>query len=208
MRAKLSEADEIVARLKATAFVAAKTAYHSLGWQSRMAHPVCEKQALADEMDAFLQSAGVTADQISEVKRPYIRFILFDLDQVLRGAARGALQKQAHLSVQRINALGSDYTNAIVAELNERAKRISEEITRDRPGLKDGDSFNAKLAEGMAPAGLLDENIEEVMRRIKDRIARAGDECSAKGRLTDEGADLIVKGGEKVLAEEFNKAAL
>jgi hypothetical protein len=95
-----------------------------------------------------------------------------------------------------------------VAELNERAKRISEEITRDRPGLKDGDSFNAKLAEGMAPAGLLDENIEEVMRRIKDRIARAGDECSAKGRLTDEGADLIVKGGEKVLAEEFNKAAL
>jgi hypothetical protein len=60
----------------------------------------------------------------------------------------------------------------------------------------------------MAPAGLLDENIEDVVRTIKSRIARTGDDCSSKGRLTDEGADLILKGGEKLLVEELGKAGV
>lgn len=199
MRAKLNEADEILAKLKAAAIVSGKIAYHVFGWGSRMSHPVRQKQLVADEVDALLKGAGVSEEQLASIKWQYLRFILYDLDYTLRTAILRALKRQDDILVQRINQLGD--SDPLVAGLRERRESVGREQNRHRRGLEDQDDYQQKLETEMPPAGLLDGDIQTALDRIKNRVAQVGNECWRTGRLNAEGAEIIDGKGEKLFDE-------
>lgn len=192
MRAKLNEADEILKQLKAAAVLSGKIAYHTLGWQSRMAHPVREKQALADEVDTFLRGAGVSEEEIADVKKQYIRFILFDLDHLFSSIVRRCTLAASRGAVQELSRLGNDESVPEVAGLRRRVERLNAHHTRKRRGLADEDDPVSRLNEEIPEEGLLDEGDQNAVRRFADRIVRVGKEVVAAGRLTPEAGKLII----------------
>lgn len=206
MRQKLDEADEILAKLRAAAVVSGKLAYHIFGWGSRFAHPVREKQAVADDVDALLKGAGVTDKELAAIKWQYLRFILYDLDDALRRAILSALQKQDDILVRRMNQAGGQDDDPIVVELRARRARVNEERNRNRRGLADQDNYRQKLEAEMPAAGLLDDDLQAALVRVKDRAARVGDECWHDGRLNNDGAEIIEEGGEKQLEKALAPA--
>ena len=187
MRSTLSEAKDVLEGLKAAALMSGKIAYHNLGWQSRMAHPIRKKQALANEVDEFLKSAGVNPEEITKVKYQYIRFLLFDLDQTLRSCTRRLLNEQ----LSRLQTRASAPSGPMDEKVKVRQQEIHKELSRSRSGLEDSDDFSVKLSEGMGPPELLDEDALKALESIRQRVQKAGDECVANGRLVEDAAKII-----------------
>jgi hypothetical protein len=199
MRQKLNEADEILAKLKAASVVSGKLAYHVFGWGSRVAHPVRQKQAVADDVDALLKGAGVSDDELAKIKWQYLRFLLYDFDNVLIGATLLALQKQDDILVRQINERGGQEDDPVIAELRARRARVDEQVRRGRRGLEDHDVYEQKLLEELPPDGVLDADLQAALIKIKDQATKVGDEAFRGGRLNSDGAEMIESGGAKVL---------
>lgn len=171
MRQKLDEADEILKKLKASAVVSGKLAYHVFGWGSRMSHPVRQKQTVADDVDELLKGAGVSEEQLAKIKWQYLRFILYDLDYALNSAIDVALAKQDELLVRQMNERGERNDDPLVAELQARRSQVREQQRRTRRGLADEDIFAQKLEEGLPPAGVLDANLQIALLKVKNQMA-------------------------------------
>jgi hypothetical protein len=74
-RERISEADEILRKLRQSAAASARFTYHILGWGSRIGGTEQrQRQELADQIDAVLLDLGTSQEELAALKRDYLRF--------------------------------------------------------------------------------------------------------------------------------------
>ncbi len=190
MRARLSEAEDILAKIKEAAKVSAILAYHTLGWGSRMGHPIREKQAVADNVDKLARTVGIDQAELDALKREYISFIIWDLYRVFRQAIYDLKPLLDAELVGKLNAAGGS------GDARPEAVALSKRIQNLRDFKPEERSYPiADLREGCAAllpmSGLLDDVDDKAIRSFMEQVVSAGTACEREGRLTDTAADLI-----------------
>ena len=191
-RQRISEADKILERLRSAAVVYGKLAYHVFGWGSRMSHPVRQKQAIADEVDALLKAADVGAKELHEIKSDYINFILVDITGCTREATSYIIDKQQIRFNQQIKELtNGDAEASDIEQIRNRQKRLLQESQRELRYLPTPETFQEIIQEHLTPKGLLDDDLEKAHARIVSQSSCVGTECISQGRLTNAAAQII-----------------
>lgn len=199
MRARLNEADELLQKIRRLAVVAGKLTYHTLGWQSRLAHPVREKQSLADDVDEVLSSMGVPGRELSDMKSNYIHFILVDLHWLF--ANQDSTDKRLQVALANIGSREKER----IENLKERLKLVSASRRIGAP-LRQGEDFREACERVMPEAGGLDETDANLLRDLMGQLCTIAEECVSKGRLTPEAAEMIENQGR--LMERFIREQL
>lgn len=190
MRARLSEADELLKKLKTAALVSGKLTYHTLGWQSRMGHPVRIKQRLADEVDAYLKSMDIPDDDVRSIKQSYLDFLLFDLLAHLvrlTELAKGEVFDGLRMEKNRIG--DSDQSRSAAIE-----KQQSVLAPWQPTGVSLGENlsdFKNSCLSRMPPDGAFESADRDRLRAYAVAVGDIGTECMKTGRLTDQAAEMI-----------------
>jgi hypothetical protein len=193
LRNSLDRAEEILTRLRAQSVVNAKLAYTTLAWGNRLGAPkAAEKQRLLDEMDDQLATMNVSADERSEIKIPYIRFIAFDFYQMFIRGIDYALSRRTEALQAKLQAEPTDTNRALAqtlatntAEWRRRAFRSSlEQMPLDgfRQHLHDNTPQQAFSAEETA-----------ALSRLADQTADLFEASRRKGGYTAEAAEFYDK---------------
>lgn len=190
MRARLSEAEDILAKIKEAAKVSAILAYHTIGWGSRMGPPIREKQAVADNVDKLARTVGIDQAELDALKREYISFIIWDLYGVFRKSIYDLKTLLDTELVSKLNAAGgSNDANPEAGTLSKRIQNLRDFGPEERsyPIADLRESCTALLPM----SGLLDDADDKAIRSFLEEIVLAGTACKREGRMTDAAADLI-----------------
>jgi hypothetical protein len=212
LRAKLSEADEILQKLRRLGAVNAKMAYQQLGWGNRIGGArSIEKQRLADEVDQVLRDLGGAPEELSSMKRDYLRFAVFDLSQLFNSIVDMRVDKIQKMIRNEIKSLEGGESEGI-ARLRDEISEIEKKNTEMR--LKRFDaravgsfSEHSQLRLSVSPRLSNDSSLQN----FAGRVQRLMDEIIASQRVTDAAAELIDSSGldgRKTLYQEiFSEAS-
>jgi len=191
LRARLTEAEEILAKLRRLALVNAKMAYQELGWGSRFAGPkTIDKQRLADEVDRVLTELGGSSE-LASMKEDYLRFAIHDVSQVF-GAIVEIRARHYQVKIhEQIREIGNQDAEEL-ERLQQEERSLGQPVRELAFGpldVKDGKSFSDYGAALLKIGSRLAN--DEALRRFCDHI---GDVIAGIGRsqkVTDSAADLI-----------------
>lgn len=210
LRERLNRADQILDQMRKAALLSGKLTYHTLGWQARMANPVSEKQALADEADKFLREAGITPEELAAIKKGYMKFMLYDLHEKYAAVCRLIVSSGSRATIKKIQQLTNNPAGEASPGVKE-AREHHEKILawqKNRPEIKwEEYDFAASCADATPPLDLLDAKDHEAMKAFTERFRRIADECVATGRVTDEAAKIMESdySGKKLGMEAFGR---
>lgn len=209
MRAKLSEAEEILNKLRAAAKVSGRLTYHTLAWSSRLANPVKEKQALADEVDDLLRGLGIDGQELAKIKEDYLNLIVLDLwllfREIMEINVRSTVSevKNARLTQSTKN------NNELETETLDKREQALNEFSKQARNFDPQKNLKDNCIAMMPPQGLLSDIDMEALQAFETRLEDLASECLNEGRLTDNAADSIKQhhspGARKVYADIFGK---
>jgi hypothetical protein len=194
LRERLNRADQILGQMRNAAVLSGKLTYHMLGWQSRMANPVAVNQALADEADKYLLASGVTPDELKEIKRAYMKFMLYDIQEKYAAVCRLAVSSASRTMIKKIQQLTNGPEGEAVDDVKEARERQERLLAwqKNRPQVDwENFDFTTECAAITPTKGLLDDKDQAALDRLSAEIKRIADECVATGRVTDEAVKVM-----------------
>ncbi|WP_316226786.1 hypothetical protein [Bradyrhizobium sp. SZCCHNS3052] len=191
-REKISEADEILRKLRQSTIASAKLTYLILGWGSRVGGaPPEQVRAVADQVDAALLNLDIEADSIRALKDDYLFFTIYDLFQVYDGIVQLKIDKALTACQARLNSMIGD-------DLSEARALLTEEMTALREKQKPIDLLQAlrnveprHLCLMRLPTVGLSESDTSVLRNFATQISTEMDLCRNEGRVTDRALQLL-----------------
>jgi hypothetical protein len=86
LRQTYTEAVATLASVKRLAEISARASYLTLAWGNRFGTPPArEKQAVLDEIDTQLAELKVSAQQLAEIQRPFVKMVRLDFFSLFQG---------------------------------------------------------------------------------------------------------------------------
>jgi hypothetical protein len=185
MRATLTEADDLLKKLRAAAAVSGRSTFHTLSWGSRWSNPMRLKQALADDYEKTLVDIGVPQKEIDEMKSEWLRFGLRDLYNALvevalqrRHVVVGQLHRAANLALQAGKVDQAE-------QQKERIKRIEKWMPPEPRLMLSLADFREHCSRAF-PIGMeLDQEFQALRELIK-RMESLGERSMHEGRIIED----------------------
>jgi hypothetical protein len=191
LRSNLDRADEILAKLRKLTVVNSKLAYTTLAWGNRFGAPkAADKQRILDEMDDQLAAMDVGIDERAEIRRSYVRFIVFDFYYLFIRSIDYALSRRGEELQARNGALPSDPNRAAMQEFNVNSSE-----------------WRGRVLGHASPEGLPIAELRKYMHDAVPLATFSAEETTALNKIADEIADFCEaaqkKGGYTTEAAEF-----
>jgi hypothetical protein len=185
LRARLSEADELLAKLRSLATVNAQLAYQQLAWMGRWASPrAAMKQQLASEVDRVVKELGLDAQIVAAPKQEYIRHTLKDLSRPFSQLVSMRAKRLAHdLWLRHKSSPDFETYKKKISGLQELAQEVA-------VGLHGDERFDA-FVERCLPNGLFPSDDESRMRAFGRCLAAMADAAQTTGQVPTEMAALL-----------------
>jgi hypothetical protein len=193
LRNSLDRAEEILTRLRSLSVVNAKLAYTTLAWGNRWGAPkATEKQRLLDAMDEQLAAMNVSADERSEIKQSYVRFIAFDFYQLYIRGIDYALNRRMEALQAKVQAEPNDANKTAAQTFS---TKMSEWRRTPLPTSVEAmplDGFRKHLHD-KTPADTFSLQETAALQKLAAQIADLFEASRRKGGYTAEAAEFYDK---------------
>jgi hypothetical protein len=190
LRAKLTEAEDILRKLRRSAEAMAQLTYHTLGWGSRMGGLTAKrKQTLADEIDVVLTDLGIEPTKLAELKKHYLFFVKYDLFEAFDAIVQLSRRTNLRRLTERLGEAeeGSPEANELAQKRNVLAQEPSFGRLMDvLPRVEFRQYCHARI-----PTGGLSSGDEQKLRDLADRVANLTEQSDRTGRVSDETVELL-----------------
>jgi hypothetical protein len=173
LRARLTEAEDLLKKLRALTVLNANTAYHLLTYGNRWDSSVRETYRTARAIDAFMRDMNCDAEEIRRAKAAFVTMGLRDLFVRHYNAV-------VHLMQQARIAAAPPAQGEIDSFLKLRATLPFNE-----------NDFRASCAAMEPPATLLPKADEEFLKVLASKLTKEADELRQKGVLSEAGIDVL-----------------
>lgn len=197
LRETVSEADDLIVKLRKTSSAATKLAYFQLAYVGRMASPTWgHKRQLMAEVDAALQEIGETEADIAPFRAPVIRFAMADLyylGTTVIGHRVQLLQRQAKEELDRygggkpIDPSDAEYQRLLAAY---RRFELPEQLSQDLQSEEKVTDIGKSLVHQLERSRLPPED-KDALRPLIARLAIHGARLWSSKKIDDETLDLI-----------------
>lgn len=173
LRARLTEAEDLLKKLRALTVLNANTAYHLLTYGDRWDSSVRETYRTARAIDAFMKDMNCDAEEIRKAKTAFVSMGVRDLFVRYYNAV-------VHLVQQVKMAAAPPASGEIDLFLKLRGTLPFNE-----------NDFRASCAAMEPPAGMLSKTDEDFLKVLASKLAKEADELREKGILSDAGIDVL-----------------
>jgi hypothetical protein len=196
LRARLSEADDILTKLSQAARAQAQFLYLQFGWGSRIGGArQQQKQQIIDATDQVLQELGVSENEILAMKQDYLRFAALDQFNNLCRVVDIAVRSQKRANQARLSELSTNEDSSAYRKLKSDQDKLSELDGQHGNPLEDivkGGQLNRfeDYCRQQVPVELLSEQDARILSSFADKTAASVKRCLASGRIDDEAAQL------------------
>jgi hypothetical protein len=194
LRQTVNEATAILERLKRLSAISAKSTYMSMAWGNRMGSPSAkEKQAVLDEVESQLIDLNVSPEERTEIARPFVRIIGFDLYMAFARTVRGyGAAKNGKLLALANASQTAEHRDAV----EDHSKRITEwsKRTEGENPFRRLNTYDLKAEldrEMPTPDEWLNERERRIAQRFEQQILDLYVGCEKKGGFTPEAADFM-----------------
>ncbi len=212
LRHQVSEAKELLEKLRASAVVSSKLSYVQLAFMNRMGSlPWGRKRELQQEIDAMLSNLDGDNAAIADVKAPLLTIVSFDLYQIF-----------AHSISLRVRSRRTQIDQEIRDHSDGQPINQSDEfyqhLSSERNGLDDTrEKFDDVLYDtrlrnldeltenSLSKSGLNQSEVEK-LETIRKEICGHSNSCWTRQTITQEAEDYLEKytGGDKRVRELFD----
>jgi hypothetical protein len=205
LRNSLDRAEEILTRLRSLSVVNAKLAYTTLAWGNRMGAPkATEKQRLLDAMDEQLAAMNVSADERSEIKQSYVRFIAFDFYLLYTHAIDYALNRRMEVLQAKVLAEPNDANRTAAQSFSTKMsewRRTALPTSLEQMPL---DGFRKHLHD-KTPEDTFSLQETAALHKLADQIADLFEASRRKGGYTAEAAEFYDKYNDEMMGASLYK---
>jgi hypothetical protein len=190
LRETLDRAEEIIGRVRKLASISARASYLTIAWGNRLGTPPArEKQAILDEIDKQLAELNVSAEELADIQRPFVKMVRLDFFLLFRGVLNQyATIVAAEMTAEIHKAKDASLASAVVVQHSELitawTERTREEALAtnlEREPLEDVlNQYIPKSGEWLNDKELV------IVRKFKAEIVRLNADCEKKGGYTPE----------------------
>jgi hypothetical protein len=150
-----------------------------------------QKQELADQIDAVLLNLGTSPDELTALKRDYLRFAALDLYWRFEPIVERNAHANYRRAQRRLDELQSDDSHPEVPKLRKELAGLNEAMKKKNALLElDHAGFRA-YCHARIPRYVFPANDERILREFADRVSSIAERCMKEGRVSDEAARLI-----------------
>jgi hypothetical protein len=199
LRETVDHAEQLIKRLRRISANSARSAYMQMAWGNRMGSPSAkEKKAFLDEIDQQLVDLQLTPEERTEISRPVVRIIGFDLYmifsrtiQAYAGLRYSALVERAR-SEKPEDIQARDNHSAGISSWHKREQGENPFLRLDTYDLKEElDRETPRSGEWM------DDRELSITRNLAQTILSLYKGCQAKAGYTPEAAEFLDAYGSK-----------
>jgi hypothetical protein len=190
LRQTLSDAEDILERLKRLSMINGKVTYMTMAWGNRWGAPTAkEKQAILDEVDQQLAGMSVTADERRDISRPLVSLIGVDFHNLyLQVIERFIMRKEAELS--RLGPGSPDDVARRQAFSNAVGAWRAASGTRG-PSAENKEYDLAPFLEAATPVDIMDTRESAAFAKLRNDILALYQGCRDKGGYTPAAAAFL-----------------
>ncbi|MDM8010818.1 MAG: hypothetical protein QUV08_07640 [Parasphingorhabdus sp.] len=199
LRHQVSEATQLLEKLRASAVVSSKLSYVQLAFMNRMGSlPWGRKRELQQEIDAMLSNLDGDSVTIAEAKAPLLTIVSFDLYQIFAHSVTLRVQKRRS---ELDKAIQEHFNGKPIVQLDETYQKLSAErksldASRKKfsdvlydPRLRDLE----KLTEKDLPLSGLNKSEIETLETIRKEVCDLSKKCWNVQTITTETEDYLEK---------------
>lgn len=195
LRNTLNRAEEIINSLKQLSIISAKTSYFTMAWSNRLGGaPLAEKQNIMDQTDQELVALHFSHQQISQIQKPYVQMVGFDLFTFYYSLFKEFLR----LEYDNLRTQDPIAAAPFIKRLNEWQKRTNLINTPTSVS----DDLGVALSR-VTPSNLLSTEQVYQAKILQKRILFIWKGCLKKGGYTKYAINLLHLNYEKEAAKIF-----
>ena len=202
LKSQVDEAHELMNRLQRNAAIGSKLMYIQLAFMNRIGSISWRrKRELMHEIDQMLNVLGISHEEVSAWKRPFLNIISFDLFRIFEvswrqlvsdGLSKANMKVSSYTAGRTVDPNDAEYQR-LIAEANRFAfQQPSLEDVLFEPRLENLESFTASR---IANAPLTDAERAQI-EIIRREVVDLSKSCWADGTITSEAENYLEKYGE------------